>query len=91
MGNFDEEAKRIKEVVMIQTIPTAGGVQLAILPYGFPYEDEINGEIDGKFIIYEYTKVPEDLKKKYLEAKSNIKIASSLDGLSGKGGGGLLL
>ena len=92
MGDYDKAGEQLKNVALIQTIPTmSGGVQLAILSYGFPYEEEIAGEIDGRFIIYEYKKVPEDLKTKYLEAKSNIKIASSLDGLGGKDGGGLLL
>lgn len=94
MGNYDAESKSLNDVVLIQTIPTASGsVQVAILPFGFPYEEEIGGKIDGQFIMYEYKKVPEELKKKYFEARSNIKIASSMPDLSGKkeGGGQIIL
>jgi hypothetical protein len=80
MGNFDSELNTLNDVALIQAMPTAtGGVQLAILPYGFPYEEEIIAKIDAKFFMYEYQKAPEELKNKYLEAKSSIKIASNGD------------
>jgi hypothetical protein len=91
MGQFDSQTAELKDVVLIQSIPTGAGVQLAILPYGFPLEDEIGGEISERHILYNYTKVPEELSKKYLEAKSNIRIASPLDSLGNKGSGGLIL
>lgn len=94
IGVYDEEAKKLNDVAIIQTIPTAGGMQLAILPFGFPYEDEIGGSVDASFIIYEYKKFPQEIVNKYLEAKSNIKITSSLGDLgsvSGKSGSGIIL
>jgi hypothetical protein len=95
IGVMDEENKRLNDVAIIQTIPTSAGMQIAILPFGFPYEDEIGGSIDTSFIMYEYKKYPEEIVNKYLEAKSNIRITSSLsdiDGLGGKSGkGGLIL
>ncbi|MDR2400481.1 MAG: hypothetical protein LBD73_02375 [Deferribacteraceae bacterium] len=91
MGQYDSQSEALKDVVLIQTIPTGAGVQLAILPYGFPLEEDVGGEIAEKYIIYTYSKIPEELSKKYLEAKSNIRIASSLDPLGNKGSGGILL
>ena len=93
MGNYDADNKTLNDVVVIQAVPTAtGSVQLAILPFGFPYEEEITAKVDERHIIYQYAKVPEELKNKYLEAKSNIKIASSMSKVTGgKDGGGSIL
>ncbi|MGA1862550.1 hypothetical protein OWM07_06675 [Deferribacter thermophilus] len=98
IGNFDEENGILKDIAAIQTIPVGGsGVQIALLPFGFPFEDEIGGEISSDKILYEYKKIPEELKNKYLEAKSNIKITSNLDGITpptnrnNPGGSGLIL
>jgi len=93
MGNYDADSKTLKDVVLIQAVPAvSGSVQLAMLPFGFPYEEEINAKLDECHIMYQYAKVPEELKNKYLEAKSNIKIASSLNAVSGgKDSGSLLL
>ncbi|MGA1846137.1 hypothetical protein [Deferribacter abyssi] len=98
IGNYDEETNTLKDIAVVQTIPVGGsGMQIAILPFGFPFEDEIGGEISCDKILYEYTKIPEELKNKYLEAKSNIKITSNLDGLTppssdnSQSGGGLIL
>jgi hypothetical protein len=91
------EEGKLKDIVQIQTIPTGGGVQLAILPFGFPFEEEVGGgEISEAHILYQYAKIPEELINKYLEAKSNIKITSNMPDLdklsgSGKGGSGLIL
>lgn len=91
MGEMDGD--KLKDVVQIQTIPTGGGVQIAILPFGFPFDEEVGGEIDASHIIYEYKKVPEELMKKYLETKSNIKIATSIPNFGSKGttGSGIIL
>jgi len=91
------EGGKLKDVVQIQTIPTGGGVQIAILPFGFPFEEEVGGgEISEAHILYQYAKIPEELINKYLEAKSNIKIASNIPdidalGKNNKGGSGLIL
>jgi len=93
MGNFNAETNTLNDVVMIQAVPTvSGGVQLAMLPYGFPYEEEINVKLDAKFFMYEYKKVQEELKNKYLEAKSSIKIAPGGSfGGNDKGGSNIIL
>ncbi|MDR0454552.1 MAG: hypothetical protein LBH05_07060 [Deferribacteraceae bacterium] len=92
MGNYDAENKTLNDVVIIQAVPAVtGSVQLAMLPFGFPYEEEINAKLDERHIMYQYAKIPEELKNKYLEAKSNIKIASSLNTIHGKDSGSILL
>jgi len=83
IGEYDEEKSKIRNVALIQAIPSGSSMQVAVLPFGFPFEDEIGGEIDSKDIMYEYSSIPEELKNKYLEAKSNIKISQNIDNLQG--------
>lgn len=70
----------LEDVALIQVIPSSGSIQLAILPYGFPFEEKIGGKISVDKIVYEFEDVPEDIKNKYLEAKSDIKISSTIPG-----------
>jgi hypothetical protein len=89
MGIKDEEAGVIKDIVMVQAMPTqTGSMQIAILPYGFPFEDEVRGEIKLDHVLFEYKEVPGDLTDKYIETKSNIKIANNMGGLGNPGSGG---
>lgn len=85
MGKMEDG--KLKDIVQIQAIPSANGVQLAILPFGFPFEEEVGGEIKEEHIMYEYQKVPVELVNKYLETKSNIKIANSITDVGPLGGG----
>jgi hypothetical protein len=93
MGQYDPNERMLKDLVMVQTVPVAsGGIQVVLLPFGFPYDDNVGGKLDEKYVMYEYAKVPEELSNKYLETKSNIRIASSLSGLDKKNGGsGIIL
>jgi|GEM_PF-1312541 len=92
MGEQDEEKGKIKNIALIQAIPSGNSMQVAVLPFGFPFEEEIGGEISEKDIIYEYASVPEELRNKYMEAKSNIRISQNMDNLKdfqgGSGSGG---
>ncbi|EMG36843.1 hypothetical protein PCS_02378 [Desulfocurvibacter africanus PCS] len=76
LGKWDEQDKKLKDVAVIQTIPTAQGAQMMLLPFGYPFEAEITGEIDGQHVMYVFKKFPEELKTKYLEAISNLTLAS---------------
>jgi hypothetical protein len=83
-------------VVVVQAVPVGGsGIQIAILPFGFPYEEEIGGEIGWDKVMYVYNEFPEDLKNKYIEAKTNIRIAGGMGGLGGgspkSSGSGIIL
>jgi hypothetical protein len=93
IAQYDESEKKYTDIALVQAIPSGGGMQIAILPFGFPYEEEIGGEIFEDKVLYVYEKIPEELKEKYIEAKSNIKIANGLDNLGGANtsGGGLII
>lgn len=80
LGRMDQAEGKIKDPAILQTMPTQqGGVQMALLPFGYPFDTEIDGEISTQHVIYEYKNVPEDLKNKYIEASSNLTISSSAD------------
>jgi hypothetical protein len=52
---------------------------MALLPFGYPFDQEIQGEISLEHVMYRYKNVPEDLKNKYREASSNLTISSAND------------
>lgn len=79
LGKWDEADKKLKDVAVIQTIPTQQGAQMLLLPFGYPFEAEITGEIDERHIMYVFKKFPEELKTKYLEAISNLTLATGGD------------
>lgn len=85
----NEEGK-IKEPAIIQTVPGQQGVQIMLVPYGYPFESEMGGEISTEHIIYTYEKCPQELENKYVEAASNLTMASAsaLNDLDNMGGGG---
>jgi hypothetical protein len=100
IGKLNEQAGTIEDPAILQTIPTQqGGVQMALMPFGYPFDQEIEGEISVTHVIYWYKNVPEDLKNKYREASSNLTISSASDlqnlqnmtggGQGGGGGGGI--
>ncbi len=80
LGKWNEQAGKIEGPAILQTLPTQqGGVQMALLPFGYPFDTEISGEISTQHVMYEYKNVPADLKNKYVEASSNLTISSSAD------------
>ena len=93
IGKFDASADALTDVAIMQTVPTQQGVQLMILPYGYPFEQEFMGRIASKHFLYEYSRVPQDVQDKYLEACSNISLSSGgLDPKAGAtGSSGLIL
>ncbi len=78
IGTYNPEKKGLEDVAQIQVIPGSAGIQIAILPYGFPFEEKITGFISMDKVVYEFSKIPQDLENKYHEAKSNIKISSTM-------------
>ena len=100
IGKWSEDGKTITEPAVLQTVPTQGGVQMMLLPFGYPFENEFGGEISTAHVLYEYKKAPEELKTKYLEASSNLTLSApggmagglgGLGGLGGMGGGSGLI
>lgn len=93
IGKRDAEAKTINDPAVLQTVPTQQGVQMLLMPYGYPFEQEFTGSLSETHVIYSYKNCPEELKTKYLEATSNLTLSSGgLGGLNlknpGSGAGG---
>jgi len=76
IGKWDEEAGKVKDPAVLQPVPTAQGVQMLLMPFGYPFEMEISGEIDLSCVMYQFKNFPEELKTKYLEATSNLTLAT---------------
>lgn len=87
VGKFDAESNALKDVGIIQTVPTQQGVQMMMLPYGYPFETDFSGVIGSEHFLYQYKAAPEDLKTKYLEACSNLTLSSGGLNLAKPGGG----
>lgn len=86
IGIDEEEKKGISNIGSLQFVPAEnGGMSVALIPYGFPFEDEFKGFVADDKILYEVEKVPEDLQNKYTEATSNIKL------ISGSNNGNIIL
>lgn len=78
IGKYNESDDSMGDVAAIQTIPSQQGVQMMMLPYGYPFESEFNGKIEGKFILYRYANTPKELQDKYIEACTNLTVAGGL-------------
>lgn len=86
IGVNDKEKEGIKNIGILQFVPAeTGGMSVALIPFGFPFENEFSGFISNDKVMYEIEKVPEDLQNKYTEATSDIKIVSNT------GGGNIIL
>ncbi len=80
IGKWDLEKRLIKAPAVLQTVPTEqGGMQMMLLPFGYPFDTEIDGEISMDHIMYEYKSIPAELETKYLEATSSLTISSAND------------
>ncbi|MFH1912677.1 MAG: hypothetical protein ABIK45_00165 [Pseudomonadota bacterium] len=87
IGKFNTEASTIEEPATIQAMPTQQGTQMVLLPFGYPFDQEMHGEISMDHVLFEYKYCPEELKTKYIEATTNISLSSGGLDLSGAGGG----
>ena len=88
IGKYDEKDDKLNDVAAIQTIPSQQGVQMMLLPYGYPFEADFTGSIEGKFFIYRYAATPKELQDKYIAASSNLTVAGGLGQLKFGGGSG---
>lgn len=89
LAEKDEAAGLIRNICQVQVMPTqTGSMQIAIVPFGFPFEEEVRGEINLTNVLFEYKDVPGDLADKYIETKTNIKRATNMGGLGGDAQGG---
>jgi hypothetical protein len=76
LGEFDAATKCIKAPAALQSLPTQQGVQMMIMPYGYPFEQDFAGSIAAAHVLFSFEKCPEELKTKYLEARSNLTLSS---------------
>lgn len=89
LGEYDKTADAIKNPAALQTVPTQQGVQMMIMPYGYPFEQDFSGYISFQHVLYQYKSCPKDIETRYMEATSSLTIASGgLGGLDLKGGEG---
>jgi hypothetical protein len=86
VGNY--VGSDIEEPAILQAMPTQQGTQMVLLPYGYPFDQEMQGKIAQSNVLFEYQSCPEELKTKYIEAKTNISLSSGGLDLSGMGGAG---
>ena len=78
IGKYDAENDKLTDVAAIQTIPAQQGVQMVMMPYGYPFEPNFTGQIEGKFFLYRYADTPKELQDKYIEACTNLPVAGGL-------------
>lgn len=95
IGKYDQEKDCLNNAAAIQSIPTQQGVQMMMLPYGYPFEPEFSGTIEGKHFLYRYAETPKEIQDKYIEASTNLTVAGGLGKLQfgsepGRGGSGLI-
>ncbi len=75
VGKYED--KSLNDVAIIQTVPNQqGGMQLMILPYGYPFEQTFNGKIAEQHFLYIYSRLPQELVDKYLETVTNLVLKS---------------
>ncbi len=77
IGKYNAEAKQFNEVALMQSVPTKEGVQMMMLPYGYPFEQVFVADIDFDKVMYAYKSTPEELQNKYIEILTNISIQKS--------------
>ena len=76
LGKMDKETNAILDPAVLQTVPTQQGVQMLLMPYGYPFENEFTGSLSLSHVLYTYKNFPEDLKTKYMEAVSNLTLST---------------
>lgn len=84
LGKYNAETKTLNDVAIMQTVPMEGGMQLAMLPYGYPFDQKYDGKISEEHFLFQYAKTPEDIQSKYLEIISGL--VTPAGGLSGSSG-----
>ena len=93
LGKWDEAENAIKEPAVLQTVPTEQGVQMMLLPYGYPFDQDFGGTISLDHVIFQYKTCPDELEKKYLESTTNLTLSTPGDlrnlQMPGRGGKGV--
>ena len=94
LGKYDAEKDVLSGVVQLQNVPTQQGMQMLLTPYGFPFENTFDAEIEGRFILYRFKDTAKELQDKYIEVTTNLSVSSNLGkiqfGGSTQSGSGLI-
>ncbi len=77
IGKFNAQENQFDEVALMQSVPTKEGVQMMMLPYGYPFEQTFVASVEAKNVIYTFKSTPEELQNKYIEILTNISIQKS--------------
>ncbi len=72
VGKYNAEQNCIDDAAILQGVQTQEGMQMRILPYGFPFEQGLGSTIDLKHSVYIYKNTPVDIFNKYNEISANI-------------------
>lgn len=81
IGKYNEKNKEISEVAILQGVQTPEGMQMALVPYGYPFEVDFVADLKEEFAIYEYKKVAEEIETRYLEACSKLTLSTNKSGI----------
>lgn len=79
VGKWSADGKKITDPAILQTVPTQQGVQMMLLPFGYPFETEMDGELSTEHVLYQYKTLPDELQTRYLEASSNLTLSTPGD------------
>ncbi|MDR2744680.1 MAG: hypothetical protein LBB66_05750 [Desulfovibrio sp.] len=93
IGKYDEAKDCLNDAAALQTVPTQQGVQMMLLPYGYPFEQNFSATLESPAFLYRYRDTPRELQDKYIEAVTNLTVAGGLGKLqfgAVPGGGGLI-
>lgn len=87
IGKYDAAKNILNDPATLQTVPTQQGVQMMLMPFGYPFDNDFAGSLSFDHVIYTFRSMPEDLKTKYMEACSNLTLSSGgMGSLDLKGG-----
>ena len=84
LGKYNAEADALEDAAIMQMVPSQQGVQMMLLPYGYPFEQDFSGRIEARHFLYVYKALPDGLETKYLEACTNLTL-TGMGGMELKG------
>lgn len=73
IGRRSKDGTSVENVGIIQFAPSqVGGMQVAILPVGFPFDSGFDGSLPMTALVYFVDKIPTEIENKYIEVSSGI-------------------
>ena len=78
LAQVDVQNRLSRATPRLPSAVTQQGVQMMMLPYGYPFEPNFSGTLEGKTFLYRYADTPKELQDKYIEASTNLTVAGGL-------------